>query len=70
MPNASSSTFAIGARQLVVHDAFEMTLCAAGSYSVVVHAEDDRQVVALGRGADHDLLRAGLEVLPRPSRGR
>ena len=32
MPNASSSTFAIGATQLVVHEAFEITLCAAGSY--------------------------------------
>src|SRR4051794_3105197 len=26
-PNVSLSTFAIGARQLVVHDAFEMTVC-------------------------------------------
>ena len=32
MPNASSRTFAIGATQLVVHEALEMTLCAAGSY--------------------------------------
>ena len=31
MPNASLSTFAIGARQLVVHDAFEITVCAVGS---------------------------------------
>ena len=31
MPNASCSTLAIGARQLVVHDAFEMTVCALGS---------------------------------------
>ena len=32
MPNASSRTFAIGATQFVVHEALEMTLCAAGSY--------------------------------------
>ena len=31
MPNASFSTFAIGARQFVVHDALEMTVCASGS---------------------------------------
>ena len=33
MPIESFSAFASGARQLVVHDAFEMTWCAAGSYS-------------------------------------
>jgi hypothetical protein len=31
IPNASSSTFAIGATQFVVHEAFEITLCWAGS---------------------------------------
>ena len=31
MPKRSCSTRAIGARQLVVHDAFEMTVCALGS---------------------------------------
>ena len=31
-PNASSSTLAIGATQLVVQDAFEITLCWEGSY--------------------------------------
>ena len=30
-PNASSSTFTVVARQLVVHDAFEMIRCFAGS---------------------------------------
>ena len=29
-PKVSLSTFAIGARQLVVHDAFEITVCADG----------------------------------------
>src|SRR3954464_607730 len=33
MPNFACSTFATGARQLVVHEAFEMILCAAGSKS-------------------------------------
>ena len=32
MPNDSCSTLATGARQLVVHDAFEMIWCFAGSY--------------------------------------
>src|SRR3569833_1992109 len=32
MPMVSFSTFAIGARQLVVHDAFEITECWAASY--------------------------------------
>ena len=42
MPKASSSTFAIGATQLVVHEAFEITWCARGVVRVVVHAEDER----------------------------
>src|SRR5262245_11924309 len=33
MPNASSSTLAMGTTQLVVHDAFEITLCCDGSYA-------------------------------------
>src|SRR3954447_19277261 len=32
MPNVSLMTLAIGARQLVVHDALEMIVCLAGSY--------------------------------------
>ena len=31
MPNSSLRALAIGARQLVVHDALEITVCAAGS---------------------------------------
>src|SRR5262245_11860079 len=34
MPRPSCSAFAIGARQFVVHDAFEMTVWASGSYDV------------------------------------
>ena len=33
MPNRSLSTFAKGARQFVVHDALEITVCCAGSYA-------------------------------------
>ena len=32
--------------------------------AVLVDAEDDRDVLALGRGADDDLLRAGVDVRP------
>ena len=32
MPNSSCSALAIGARQLVVHEALEMTVCASPSY--------------------------------------
>ena len=32
MPNRWCSTFASGARQFVVHEAFEMIWCFAGSY--------------------------------------
>jgi hypothetical protein len=33
IPYASCRTFATGATQFVVHDAFEMMLCCSGSYS-------------------------------------
>ena len=43
MPNVSFSTLASGARQFVVHDAFEMTVCCAGVVRLVVHAHADRR---------------------------
>ena len=55
MPSASFSTLAIGARQLVVHEAFE-TIRVLGGQLVVVDAVDDRQVDALGRRGDQDLV--------------
>ena len=62
MPNFSCSTLATGARQFVVQLAFEMHLCS-GCELVVVHAQHAGQVgLVLGRGAEHDLLGAGLQV--------
>ena len=61
-----SSTFAIGATQFVVHEAFEMMWCCVRVVLVVVDAEHERDV-GIGRGRrDDDLLRAGVEVLLRP----
>ena len=58
IPNVSCSTFAIGATQFVVHDAFEMIVWRVGVVLVVVHAEHERDV-GVGRGSrDDDLLRA------------
>ena len=65
MPNASCSTLATGARQFVVHDAFEMMWWLAGVVLVVVDAQDDRDVGLLGRRRDDDLLRPGGQVLRR-----
>ncbi len=62
MPKRSFSTFAIGARQFVVHDAFEMTVCASGSNDAVVDAHADHHVGVAARRGDHDPLRATLEV--------
>ena len=65
MPNASSSTFAIGATQLVVHEALEMTLCVAGSYRSSLTPRTIVRSSPLAGRADHDLLRAGGDVLVR-----
>ena len=67
-PNCSWSTFATGARQLVVHEAFETMWCRAGVVAVVVDAEDHGQVRALGGRRDDDLLRAPGEVAARRRR--
>ena len=37
-----------------------MMSCLAGSYGVLVDAEDDGHVLALGGGGDDDLLGAGV----------
>ena len=44
MPKLSCRTLAIGARQLVVHEALEITWCCAGVVAVVVDADADRGV--------------------------
>ena len=58
----SWTTLAAGARQFVVQLALLMMWCAGRVVRVLVDAEDDRDVLALGRGADDDLLRAGVDV--------
>ena len=49
MPKFSSSTFAIGATQLVVQEALEMIVVVRGVVLVVVDAHHDRDVLVLGR---------------------
>ncbi|GAA2936070.1 hypothetical protein GCM10020221_34790 [Streptomyces thioluteus] len=56
---------AIGATQLVVQEALEMTWWLGRVVLVLVDAHHDGDVLALGRGRDEDLLRAGGEVLGR-----
>ena len=62
-PKLSTRTLAIGARQLVVQLAFEMTSCLALSYISSLTPRHDGDVGALGGRRDDDLLGAGLEVL-------
>ena len=61
-------TFASGARQFVVHDAFEMNLMLRRIVLLLVDAEHDRDVGALGRRRDHDPLGARGDVLRGGSR--
>ena len=49
MPNSSFSTFATGARPFVVHEALLMMWCLAGVVVLLVHAEDDGDVLVLRR---------------------
>ncbi len=64
-PNESLSTFAIGARQLVVHDAFEITVCCRGVEHVVVDAHADGGVGVAARRRDDDATDAAAEVAGR-----
>ena len=48
-------------------EALLMMWCVGRVVLVLVDAEDDRDVLALGRGADDDLLGAGVDVGARPS---
>ena len=63
IPNVSCSTFATGARQFVVHDAFEMMWCFAGLYVSRLMPMHERDVGLLRGRADDHLLRAACEVL-------
>ena len=70
MPNVSLSTFAIGARQLVVHDAFEITVCVAASNTA---SFTPMQIVASASPLGAEMITrsdAAAEVLRPPSRGR
>ena len=60
--NLSWTTLAAGARQFVVQLALLMIWCWSGSYLPSLTPEHDRDVLALRRGADDDLLRAGVDV--------
>ena len=65
MPNVSCRTFATGARQFVVHDAFEMMWCSPGLY---ISRLMPMQSVTSGSFAGAEmmhLLRAAREVLAR-----
>ena len=62
MPNRSWSTLAIGARQFVVHEALEMTVCCVGVEDLVVHAHADHGVGVTRRRRDDDPLGAAGEV--------
>ncbi len=64
-PKVSLSTFAIGARQLVVHDAFEMTVCVDGVVDLVVDAHADGGVGVAARRGDDDPVHAAAEVAGR-----
>ena len=68
--NASCSTFASGATQFVVQEAFEIDVVRLRVVGVVVDAEHDRHVRVGRRRRDHHLLRACVEVLLRRRRGR
>ena len=61
--NLSLSTFATGARQLVVQEAFEMMLCFAASYLSSIHAQHERDVFILRRSRDDDLLHRPAQML-------
>ena len=64
MPTVSCRTFATGARQLVVHDALEMTWWLSGVVDLVeVDAEYDGRVRLGRRRGDDHLLGARVEVL-------
>ena len=62
MPILSCSTFATGARQLVVHDALEMTVCSDLSTLWLTPYTMVGIDVLLARRRDHDFLRAAREM--------
>ena len=64
IPTVSCSTLATGARQFVVHEAFETTSCLAGSYACSKLTPSATVTSGAVAGAEiSDLLGAGGEVL-------
>jgi hypothetical protein len=61
MPTASLSTFATGARQLVVHEPLETTFVILGQL-VVIDAEDDGEVGAVGGSRNQHALGACCQM--------
>ena len=58
----SLTTLAMGARQFVVQDAFEIMLCLAGIVLVFVHAQHQSDVFVLRRGRNDDFLDRPTQV--------
>ena len=68
-PNAACSTFAIGARQLVVQGTGTVREHVFGWVNdIVVDAEHDRRDIAVGGSRDDDLARSHGEVLAAAGR--
>ena len=65
MVTRSWTTLAAGARQFVVQLGVADDVMGRRVIALFVDAEDDRDVLALGRGADDDLLGAGIDMRPR-----
>ena len=62
MPNASSMTLTIGTKQLVVHEAFEITWCRGRVVLAVVDPDDEGGVGVGGRRGDEHPAGPALEV--------
>ena len=65
MVSRSWTTLAAGARQFVVQLRVADDVVGRRVVAILVDAEDDRDVLVLGRRADDDLLGAGIDVRPR-----
>ncbi len=62
MPKLSCRTFVNGARQFVVHDAFETTLCLLRIVLVLIYAKNDCDVLIRRGRRNNNFLYAALQV--------